>query len=89
MTNKLTKMLKTVEKCLMSLVTSISTRKLKKIFYSNVKESKKNIKGRVPPSWSPVAASTPSEPAQRRCPVRGCDSSGHLGKLYSIILTSH
>ncbi|XP_075974650.1 lysine acetyltransferase chameau isoform X2 [Anticarsia gemmatalis] len=46
---------------------------------NSVKDSKKNIKGRAPPAWSPVAMPFPSEPAERRCPVRGCDSSGHLG----------
>ncbi|CAH0581578.1 unnamed protein product [Chrysodeixis includens] len=46
---------------------------------NNNKDIKKNIKGRAPPARSPVVLPMPQEPAQQRCPVRGCDSSGHLG----------
>lgn len=54
---------------------------------NSVKDSKKTMKGRAPPAWSPVAASTASEPTERRCPVRGCDSSGHLGGVSSRHVT--
>ncbi|XP_068632439.1 histone acetyltransferase KAT7 isoform X2 [Battus philenor] len=44
------------------------------------KEAKKNLKGRAPVPRSPVVADTaPVMPSERCCPVRGCDSSGHLG----------
>ncbi|CAH0406809.1 unnamed protein product [Chilo suppressalis] len=41
--------------------------------------NKKNIKGRPPVMKSPVTAPPPPEPSERRCTVRGCDSTGHLG----------
>ncbi|XP_026315731.1 histone acetyltransferase KAT7-like [Hyposmocoma kahamanoa] len=41
------------------------------------KDTKKSIKARALPC-SPIEL-TPPEPSERRCPVRGCDSSGHLG----------
>ncbi|XP_063618468.1 histone acetyltransferase KAT7 [Cydia splendana] len=41
------------------------------------KEIKK--KGRPLISRSPIAELTPPQPSERRCPVRGCDSTGHLG----------
>ncbi|CAK1600656.1 unnamed protein product [Parnassius mnemosyne] len=44
------------------------------------KETKKNSKGRPPVARSPIVADTaPPMPSERRCPVRGCDSTGHLG----------
>ncbi|KAL0881171.1 hypothetical protein ABMA27_002283 [Loxostege sticticalis] len=46
---------------------------------SSLKDSKKSLKGRPPVVHSPVANLPPPEPSERRCPVRGCDSSGHLG----------
>ncbi|CAH2077011.1 unnamed protein product, partial [Iphiclides podalirius] len=48
--------------------------------FSCAKEAKRNLKGRAPVPRSPVVADTaPQMPSERCCPVRGCDSSGHLG----------
>ncbi|XP_047019365.1 histone acetyltransferase KAT7 [Helicoverpa armigera] len=46
---------------------------------STSKDMKKPPRGRAPPARSPVVLPSPQEPARQRCPVRGCDSSGHLG----------
>ncbi|KAG6449367.1 hypothetical protein O3G_MSEX006021 [Manduca sexta] len=44
------------------------------------KEVKKPTKTRTaPPAKSPVASAPLAESTERRCPVRGCDSTGHLG----------
>ncbi|KAJ8730564.1 hypothetical protein PYW08_001977 [Mythimna loreyi] len=43
------------------------------------KDMKKPMRGRAPPARSPTVLPSPQEPARQRCPVRGCDSSGHLG----------
>ncbi|XP_013175556.1 PREDICTED: histone acetyltransferase KAT7 [Papilio xuthus] len=45
------------------------------------RDLKKNLKGRPPAiPRSPVVADTaPIMPSERCCPVRGCDSTGHLG----------
>ncbi|XP_053612234.1 histone acetyltransferase KAT7 [Plodia interpunctella] len=41
------------------------------------KDNKKAMKARCVPRSPPEPE--PTEPQERRCPVRGCDSSGHLG----------
>ncbi|XP_045531795.1 histone acetyltransferase KAT7-like isoform X1 [Pieris brassicae] len=43
------------------------------------KEDKKPTKARVALVKSPVIPSQPTVPSERKCPVRGCDSTGHLG----------
>lgn len=43
------------------------------------KETKKANKSRPLICRSPITAVNSSEPGERRCPVRGCDSTGHLG----------
>ncbi|XP_047524845.1 histone acetyltransferase KAT7-like isoform X2 [Pieris napi] len=43
------------------------------------KEDKKPTKPRVALVKSPVIPSQPTAPSEKRCPVRGCDSTGHLG----------
>ncbi|CAF4746286.1 unnamed protein product [Pieris macdunnoughi] len=43
------------------------------------KEDKRPTKARVALVKSPVIPSQPTAPSEKRCPVRGCDSTGHLG----------
>ncbi|KAJ0175814.1 hypothetical protein K1T71_008973 [Dendrolimus kikuchii] len=43
------------------------------------KDSKKSVKARPAVIRSPATPSNPLEPNEKRCPVRGCDSAGHLG----------
>ncbi|XP_048480330.1 histone acetyltransferase KAT7 [Plutella xylostella] len=51
--------------------------------HNGIKNTSKEKKGRKPPSKvSPVPVlelPDPNQPYVRRCPVRGCDSEGHLG----------
>ncbi|KAM3963606.1 lysine acetyltransferase chameau [Aphomia sociella] len=48
---------------------------------SNDKKNKKPQKGRASGPRSPQVPQPPQpqQPSERRCPVRGCDSTGHLG----------
>ncbi|CAK1540743.1 unnamed protein product [Leptosia nina] len=43
------------------------------------KEDKRLAKARAALVKSPAVPPMPAVPSERRCPVRGCDSSGHLG----------
>ncbi|CAG9579034.1 unnamed protein product [Danaus chrysippus] len=43
------------------------------------KDDKRLAKARAAIGRSPVTPAPPTAPSERRCPVRDCDSSGHLG----------